>query len=333
MMTIVCGTICLLLIGVSCVYADELPESKPNPRLKWQYQSDGIEVAAATPDEPRVEFGTTSLLAAVKYLDDGAVSWTRERSCIACHTTGSYMAERPGLAELLGRPKDEVRADFVAFVPDDDPAPRMRNGKKVFSGGVVFSVWRSLGLAEWDKHITGELSEATKRSLRDTLLRQADNGFWPTVNKVEIPHTTTEFELGVQVARAMTAAPGWLERLQDDELLDRVERLRIALREHQPRNDYERALQLQLAAVMPDVLNPASDPYMTAFAIVLLRQSGVPTSDQRIQSGITWLKSNQRESGCWWMKSLYKDTYNFITYVATVQALKALALCDEIPIR
>jgi squalene-hopene/tetraprenyl-beta-curcumene cyclase len=80
----------------------------------------------------------------------------------------------------------------------------------------------------------------------------------------------------------------------------------------------------------PDAANPGSDPYMTAFAIVLLRESGVPASDARIQRGVAWLKANQRVSGRWWMKSLYRDTYHYITYISTAQALRALALCGEL---
>ena len=68
-----------------------------------------------------------------------------------------------------------------------------------------------------------------------------------------------------------------------------------------------------------------------AFAIVLLRESGVPTSDKRIQRGVSWLKQNQRATGRWWMHSLYRGNYNYITYIATAQVLRALALCDELP--
>jgi hypothetical protein len=45
----------------------------------------------------------------------------------------------------------------------------------------------------------------------------------------------------------------------------------------------------------------------------------------------SWLKREQRVSGRWWMQSLYRGNYQYITYIATCQALKALALCDEIP--
>lgn len=82
---------------------------------------------------------------------------------------------------------------------------------------------------------------------------------------------------------------------------------------------------------LPDASNPQSDAYMTALAIVLLRQAGVPANDSRIQSGLTWLKQEQRVSGRWWMHSLYRGNYHYITYIATIEAIKALDLCGELP--
>ena len=81
---------------------------------------------------------------------------------------------------------------------------------------------------------------------------------------------------------------------------------------------------------LPDAAKPESDAYMTAFAIVLMRQNAIPASDERIQRGLAWLKQEQRVSGRWWMQSLYRGNYSYITYIATAQALKALALCDEL---
>jgi squalene cyclase len=87
---------------------------------------------------------------------------------------------------------------------------------------------------------------------------------------------------------------------------------------------------VKLVSGLPDAAKPESDAYMTAFAVVLMRQSNIPTSDERIQRAITWLKREQRVSGRWWMHSLYRGNYHYITYIATAQALKALALCDEL---
>ncbi|MCE9534194.1 MAG: hypothetical protein K8T89_24205 [Planctomycetes bacterium] len=355
----------------------------------FQYKSEGIEVLAATAEEPKVKaFGPETVKAAAKYLDDGAHYWVREKACLACHSTGVYMVERSALTKQLGKPSEEVLNDFIKSLPKEDGKPGV--------GDASTSVWRSSGLASWDKHVTGKLSEHTERSLRHTLMILPDNNMYDTIKLIEIPYITTRFELTVQAMRAMVTAPGWLANLKDPELLERVERIKKFLREHQPLNDYELALKLQLANLnpelvskeerdaaiamlwkkqlpdggwstrrmsdllkwrvevhppterrpwkeamdptvvkliqsLPDADNPGSDPYMTAFAIVLLRESGVPTSDKRIQKGIALLKETQRVTGRWWMHSLYRGNYNYITYISTAQALRALALCDELP--
>ncbi|MGH7172051.1 MAG: hypothetical protein ACRELG_17390 [Gemmataceae bacterium] len=354
----------------------------------FQYTSEGIAVPAATADEPKVKtFGPETIKAAAKYLDDGAHYWVREKSCLACHSTGVYMVERSALTKYLGKPSEEVLRDFIASVPKAPGKP---------GDSAATSVWRSSGLASWDRHVAGKLSEHTERSLRHTLMILPDDNTYNTIKLIEIPYITTRFELTTQAMRAMVTAPGWLANLKDVELLARVQRIKTFLREHQPINDYELALKLQLANLMPelvskeerdaamamlwrkqqpdggwstrrmsdllkwrlevhpptkrqpwkeamdptvvalirnlpDAANPGSDPYMTAFALVLLRESGVPASDKRIQRGIAWLKANQRVSGRWWMYSLYRGNYNYITYISTAQALRALALCNELP--
>lgn len=362
----------LVAIIALLAVASQADEAKPKP--EFQYKSEGIAVPAATADEPRVKaFGADTIQAAAKYLDDGAHHWVREKTCIACHSTGVYMVERAALTKWLGKPSAEVLAQFTDAVPKDGGKP---------DASPIKSVWRSSGLAAWDKYVTGTLSEHTDRSLRHTLTLLTDGGFFPTIKQVEIPYITTNFELTVQAARAVTTAPAWLENLKDSGTLARVERMKTFLRVHEPVNDYELALKLQLAALVPelvpppvrdaatamlwrqqqpdggwstrrmsdlmkwhatmdpkvvamiqgepDAASPASDPYMTAWAIVLLRESGVPADDARIQKGIAWLKANQRVSGRWWMKSLYRDTYHYITYISTAQALRALALCGAL---
>lgn len=373
------------LVHSASISAESPPVAKPKPKAKpdYQYLSKGIEVPAATAEEPKVKaFGPDTILAAKQYLDDGAHHWVREKSCVACHSTGVYMVERPVLTPLLGKPSDEVHASFVEGVRATVGKSGLRNGVKVF-GDSIASVWRSSGLAAWDKHVTGTLSKHTDKSLRQTLLCLADEGLIKTINQVEIPYITTDFELTVQAARAIATAPGWLATVKDEDTLERIKRMQTYLRQHVPISDYELALKLQLAGLMPDLVpqtqreaaiamlwkqqlpdggwstrrmsdimkwhenmdskvvemirgepdaaSPASDPYMTAWAIVLLRESGTPTNDARIQKGVTWLKQNQRVSGRWWMKSLFRDTYHYSTYISTAQALRALALCGELP--
>ncbi|WP_395749852.1 prenyltransferase/squalene oxidase repeat-containing protein [Prosthecobacter sp.] len=370
----------LLLLVTSSAFAADAPK----PKAEFQYQTEGIQISRATADEPKVKaFGPETIKAAAKYLDDGAICWVREKTCVNCHTTGPYLSERPALAKQLGMPLEEVLADFVKTVPAEVKPQKEteKDGIKYF-GGSWTSIWRSMGLAEWDKHITGSLSPHTERSLQEMFARQSANGSFVSFGEVEIPHITTDFELTLQAARAMTAAPGWLAGLKDPELLAKVEKMKSWLRTAEPKNDFDRILRLQLAFYLPDVVpqplrdealallsskqhadggwslrdmsalndwhfkisdtvvklvtslpdaaKPESDAYMTAFAIVLMRQNNIPASDERIQRALKWLKQEQRVSGRWWMQSLYRGNYSYITYIATAQAMKALALCDEL---
>jgi squalene-hopene/tetraprenyl-beta-curcumene cyclase len=372
-----CMTFILLATPHYAVAADA-----PKPKPQFQYETKGIEVSLPSAEEAKVAaFNASTIKAAAKYLDNGAICWVREKTCVNCHTTGPYMSERTALTAWLGRPNDEVLENFVDSIPDQPTQEKEENGLKYYPGSEV-SVWRSLGLAEWDKHVTGQLSDPTDRSLRDMLLRQSDNGAFVSYGEVEIPHITTDFELTLQAARAITAAPGWLAHLKDTDLLARVEKMKAFLRDAKPRNDFDRVLRLQLASYLPelvtqrdreaalallsqkqhpdggwslrdmsamndwhftisdtvakiitslpDAANPESDPYMTGLAIVLLRQSDVPATDDRIQRGLTWLKREERVSGRWWMRSLYRGNYSYITYIATAQAMTALAMCGEI---
>jgi len=351
---------------------------------EFQYQLDDVRVSVPSADESRVEtFGPQSLRAAAKYLEVGAMSWVRERSCVNCHTTGPYMTEYTAWSRHFGKPSEEVHANFVSAVPMEvKPVKETDKSGHKYYPGTFSSVWRSAGLAEWDRHVTGKLSEATDRSLRDMFERQSENGAFVSHGEVEIPHITTDFELSLQAARAVTAAPGWLAGLKDETLRARVEKLKQWLRTAPPKNDFDRVLKLQLYHYLPELVSPSdreaalalltskqhadggwstrdmsavddwhfemsstvldlikslpdadkpeSDAYMTSLAIVLMRQSEVPASDPRIRNGLDWLKREQRESGRWWMHSLYRGNYHYITYIATVEAMKALDLCGEL---
>lgn len=350
----------------------------------FQYELGDTRISIPSADESRVQvFGPESIKLAAKYLETGAVSWARGRACVNCHTTGPYLTEYTAWSRQFGKPSEEVQASFISAVPKEviKVKETEKDGHAYFPG-TFNSVWRSAGLAEWDRHVTGKLSEATERSLRDMFERQSESGAFVSHGEVEIPHITTDFELSLQAARAITAAPGWVAGLNDEALLRRIEKLKHWLRTAAPKNDFDRVLKLQLAHYLPelvsqterdaalallsskqhadggwstrdmspvndwhfemsptvlkliqnlpDVDKPESDSYMTALAIVLMRQNKVPVSDPRIQQGLIWLKREQRASGRWWMHSLYRGNFHYITYIATIEAIKALELCGEL---
>src|SRR5262249_5238806 len=134
----------------------------PPPKPEFQYQVDDIRISIPAADEPRVKsFGPDSIKAAAKYLEIGAVSWARStRNCVNCHTTGPYLTEFTAWSRQFGKPSEEARASFVKALPE-----RVRGVKEIEKDGHKYypsatsAVWRTAGLAEWDKHVTGKLSE------------------------------------------------------------------------------------------------------------------------------------------------------------------------------
>ena len=72
-----------------------------------------------------------------------------------------------------------------------------------------------------------------------------------------------------------------------------------------------------------------SDGYSTGFVLYALRRADVSPSDAVIRNGVMWLKSNQRESGRWYTRSLFKDNHHFISHAGTAMAVLALQNCDE----
>jgi squalene-hopene/tetraprenyl-beta-curcumene cyclase len=73
----------------------------------------------------------------------------------------------------------------------------------------------------------------------------------------------------------------------------------------------------------------SSDGYGTGFVISMARLGGIPASDARIQRGIAWLKTHQRESGRWFTRSLNKDSRHLITNAGSAFAVMALHACGE----
>jgi squalene-hopene/tetraprenyl-beta-curcumene cyclase len=61
--------------------------------------------------------------------------------------------------------------------------------------------------------------------------------------------------------------------------------------------------------------------------LAVARLCGVPAADPRVAKGVAWLKSNQRESGRWFTRSLFEDNHHFISHAGTAYAVLALHLC------
>jgi squalene-hopene/tetraprenyl-beta-curcumene cyclase len=68
----------------------------------------------------------------------------------------------------------------------------------------------------------------------------------------------------------------------------------------------------------------------TGFALFALRSAGVPSDDARVQRGVRWLNTNQRESGRWFTRSLVGRKANLISNSGTAWCVLALDACGEV---
>jgi squalene-hopene/tetraprenyl-beta-curcumene cyclase len=74
--------------------------------------------------------------------------------------------------------------------------------------------------------------------------------------------------------------------------------------------------------------NAPSDGYGTGLVVYVLRQAELPVDNPAIQKGVKWLKSNQRESGRWFTRSLNTERAHYITNAGTSFAVLALKACE-----
>jgi len=217
-----------------------------------QYAFESILVPAATADEPRRDTVSTAL--AIDHLEQGSVAWSGQRRCISCHTNGSYMLARPALSGALGAPPASTLGFFKEQLTSL-AAEREESLRKSTKPAQV--IYLAAGLAEWDRHVVGALSDDTDKALRMMFAIQEESGTWGTLDCWP-PYESDAFHEATVAALAAATAPGWLAAVEagsDDDLKTRIARLRTYLRDTPPPHDYGRVLLLQAATRFPGLLD------------------------------------------------------------------------------
>ena len=233
---------CVALLTASTLYGDD--------GLPHQYEAEGIKVAAARIDEPTIDF---SLEKASRYLDHGAIAWSKQRNCVSCHTNGTYLFVRPALTPMLGTPLEDIRKFFV----DQLEVLSQLGARKLSRSGTrpAQVIYIAAGLAEWDAHVKKELSPETDRALRLAFELQTNEGTWHSLTCWP-PFESSPFQEAHMAAMAATSAPGWIESLDDDdEMRPKIDLLRKYLRDTVPPHDYARVLQLWTSLRLNGILN------------------------------------------------------------------------------
>ncbi|MCI0682873.1 MAG: terpene cyclase/mutase family protein [Gemmataceae bacterium] len=301
-----------------------------------------------------------SLAKATDFLDNAALQWTDKRTCFSCHTNFAYLYARP-LVSAKVPAHDEVRKALEEMV-----SVRWQEKGPRWDAEVVAS---AAALAFNDAHTTGKLHPVTKTALdRIWTVQQKDGGFrWL---KCAWPPMENDDHYGVTLAAlAVGFAPGdyaktdvarkglaqvrtwlrvnppqnrhhdamvlWVSTYLDGFMTKKEQHDTIAelLRNQRPDGGWNSA-SLGYWKRHRDEKVPqdyaTADGYATGFVIYVLRRAGVPANDPAIGKGVAWLKSNQRESGRWYTRSLYKDNKHYLSHAGTSFAVMALAECQAL---
>jgi squalene-hopene/tetraprenyl-beta-curcumene cyclase len=239
-----------------------------------QYEHGEIRIAAAEAAEPVRE--TFSLERALDYLDRGAIAWTREKNCVSCHTNGSYLLTRPALSDFAGAPDPEVRDFFASEVATFQKMDEARMMKGLTPSKIVYL---ALGLAEWDRHVTGSLSPETEAAIEVMFRAQSSDGSfrnldcWP-------PLESSNYHSATAAAMAVAAAPGWIEGVETGASRKGFEKLKDYLREIEPPHDYGKVLLLWAEARLPGLVGR-----------------------DRVDAFLQVLRDQQREDGGWSLRT------------------------------
>lgn len=316
-----------------------------------------------TPDEPFAsEF---SVVKAAQYLDRSALNWQKTKKCATCHTNLFYMVARPALSTILPD-SGEVRS----FYEDYRKVRWQRKGPTEAQGfwpivvgtGLTFNDVQTTGkLSDVAREVL---------DIMWTVQREDGGWKWPDCDYAPI-EIDDHYGVTVAALTVGIAPDGYAETPQARAGIEKLRaylknnppkslhhramlawgsvRVDGIATEEQRNETLEELLALQLddggwstAGLLTDWKGLArndgqpldtktSDGYGTGFVIVVARELGIPADDARLQRGIDWLHTNQRESGKWFTRSPVNECRNLISNVGSAYAVLALQACGELP--
>lgn len=316
-----------------------------------------------SPDEPIAP--RFSAEKAAEYLDRAALNWQKTKNCATCHTNMFYMAARPALSQVLPE-SGQVRSFYEEY-----PRVRWKKqnlGEKqgfwpiVVGFGLTFNDLQTTGKLSPVARETLDLMWT---------LQRADGGWrWPDCNyapmEIDDHYGATIAALAVGIApdnyKESPQAKAGLEKLrkyfQNNPPKSLHHRAMLAwcsvridgiFTADQREQTLKELLALQredggwsTAGFLTDWKGLAredgkpldtktSDGYGTGFVIVLARELGVPADDPRLQRGVQWLLTHQRQSGKWFTRSPVVEARNLISNAGSAFDVLALQACGKLP--
>ncbi|HEY7327170.1 MAG TPA: prenyltransferase/squalene oxidase repeat-containing protein [Gemmataceae bacterium] len=341
------GYLCTLLHLAATTGHAESPVDFPKP-------------SANSPDEPRA--ASVSLAAAAHFLDGVAVNWTRDRKCATCHTNVPYLFARGTLKDAPSEGADLVRRfleDRIAHWDDEAKAAKPRSDAEV--------VVTAVSLAFHDAQTSGKLRPLTRKALDRMWTLQQANGAWNWLKCAWPPFEHDDYYGAAFAAVGTAVAPDGYS--QTEAAQQGLKKLKAYLQTTTPpslhhktwllwasskhdglltASERERTIKELLSLQRDDGgwslaslgdwkghdgrdndKNAPSDGYGTGLVVYVLRQAGMSGKEDPIQRGVHWLRTNQRQSGRWFTRSLNTDGAHYISNAGTAFAVLALTACAE----
>jgi len=302
---------------------------------------------------------------AATYLDEASLTWQKKKKCATCHTNMAYMMARPALGEVLPD-SGEVRSFFEDYRKvrwkENGPTEKQGFWPVVVATGLTFNDLQTTGkLSEVSREVLNFLW-TTQRE--DGGWRWPDCDYAPMEIDDHYGATLAALTVGIapdNYAKSPEARKGIAKLiifLKNDPPKSLHHRAMLAwssirIEGIATETEREKALEELLALQLPDggwstsgflsdwdgLVNDSerpldtetSDGYGTGFVIVIARELGVPAHDPRIQKGIAWIQSNQRESGKWFTPSPVVSAGNLISNIGSAYVILALQACGKLP--
>jgi squalene-hopene/tetraprenyl-beta-curcumene cyclase len=304
---------------------------------------------------------------AAEFLDNVALNWTRVKRCGTCHTNLPYLWARPSLKNFESPAMGEIRGFFEKLAESWEPGkpPRKFQVEGTWDGQIVST---AVTLAVHDARTTGKLHPSTRKALDKMWTLQNTDGGWNWVKCDWPPLEHDEYFGALYVAIGVGHAPE--NYAASESVQPGLRKLRDYFKSHAAPDLHHRIMLLWASTKLdglttgaeresilremlalqkddggwclpslgswrrhddtPNRKDGPSDGFATGLAVTVARAAGVPADDPRMRRAVTWLKSNQRESGRWFTESLSIDRNHFLTNVGTAYAVLALDACGEL---
>lgn len=314
-----------------------------------------VSPGANSTDEPVAN--ELSLQKAAHFLDSAALTWQKDRKCFTCHTNFAYLYARPAIGV------DNVAHGQVRAFAEELVQTRWVEQGPRWDAEVVAA---AAALAFNDAATSGQLHTTSRTALdRMWTVQKEDGGFswlkcdWPpmesddhygvTLAAIAVGIAPEDYAATPNAQKGMQGIRRWLaanppptlhhqamllwansyvpELVNDDEKSSTIQQLKALQKPDggwalATLGNWERGDDLKQDT-------EHSDGYGTGFVLYAMRRANVATADAAIQRGVKWLKSNQRESGRWYTRSLFKDNHHFISHAGTAMAVMALKSCED----